>query len=192
MASKAITIAPVEELSFKSSSAVFATVFGLFWLFLEPLGLFELLPSLSGTLGWAAYVALFVASLAGVLAARFLYRRAGYTKLTFLYFTVASSADGADHYVRAPENMQVWHFVHEFLSYLSRGPARERIRQLLFQFDPLLQVGRDGSFVDVGNSLTLAQAGVTNGARCQIRGVVRPERNEPLFSRRTSSETSEP
>lgn len=183
MAGNAITIAPVEELSLKSSSVVFVTIFGLFWLFLEPLGLFGLLPSLSGVLGWAAYLALFCVSFGGVVAVRFLHRRAGYSKLTFVTFTVASSTDGADHFVRAPGNMQVWHFVHEFLSYLSHGPARERIRQLMLHFDPVLQVGREGSFVDVGNSLTLSQAGVINGVRCQIRGISRPERNEPLFSR---------
>jgi hypothetical protein len=192
MASSAITIAPVEELSFKSSSTVFVSVFGLFWLFLEPLGLFGLLPSLSGFFAWATYLGLFFASLTVVIAVRLLYRRAGCSKLTFVTFTVASSADGADHFVRVPENMQVWHFVHEFLSYLSRGPARERIRQLMFHFDPALQISRDGNFVEVSNSLTLSQAGITNGVRCQIRGISRPERDEPLFSRRERSESSEP
>ena len=185
MENKAITIAPVEELSFKSLSAVFVTIFGLFWLFLEPLGMFGLLPSLTSVSGWPAYFGLLCVSLTGVVVTRLLYRRAGYSKLTFVIFTVASSADGADHFVRAPGNMQVWHFVHEFLSYVSRGPARERVRQLMFHFDPVLQVGREGSFVDVGNSLTLLQAGITDGVRCQIRGISRPERNEPLFSRQS-------
>jgi hypothetical protein len=73
-------------------------------------------------------------------------------------------------------------FVYLFLRQLEDGPAREHVRALNRQFDPILQLGKDGHFFDVGNSLTLTQAGILDGVLCQIRGEPKPERGV-LFSR---------
>jgi hypothetical protein len=98
--------------------------------------------------------------------------------------------DGANHLVRAPLNMQVWDFVYLFLRQLEQGPAREHVRALHCQYDPVLQLGKDGSFFDLGNSLTLTQAGIADGALCRIRGEARPERDRVFFSRGASRKAS--
>lgn len=177
-----LTIAHVEGLSLKTAAGVFVTAFGLVWLFIEPLGLFGLLPQLSGWMGFAAYIVMLIAAIAAVRIAVLVRRRYGHLKLTFVTFTVASSTDGADHLVRAPVNMQVWDFVYLFLRKLEDGPAAERVRALNRQFDPILQLGKDGHFIDIGNSLTLTHAGIIDGALCRIRGEPRKERGV-LFSR---------
>lgn len=183
-----LTIAHIEGLSFKATFGIFAAAFGLVWLFIEPLSLFGLLPQISGWTGIAAYLVMLIAAIAAVRVAALIRRHSGHAKLSFVTFTVASSTDGADHLVRAPINMQVWDFVYLFLRELERGPAREHVRALHRQFDPILQLGKDGHFFDVGSSLTLTQAGVIDGVLCRIRGEPRRERNMPMFSRGGTAE----
>ena len=177
MSSKPITIALIPNLGFRASFAIFATTFGLLWLVVEPLGFFGLLPNISGSLAWLAYLSLIGISIASVSIAHVLFRHGGQAKLTFITFTVASSSDGASHLVRAPLNMQLRDFV-----YLSNGPAKERIRQLRTNFEPILQVEKEGGFIDLDQNQTLSQAGVKDGNLCQIRGKPLPER-KPMFSR---------
>jgi hypothetical protein len=174
------TITPAAQgLPVKAWLGVFAGSSGGIWLFVEPLGLFGLVPQLPVLDGAMAYAAMLIAAVLCAAVAAKLYGRYTNAKLTYLTFTVASSSDGADHLVRAPTNMQVWDFLARFLDHLSEGSAAERVKALRWGYDPILQIKRSDSFVDVANSLTLIQAGITDGAMCQIGGKSRPA----LFSR---------
>ena len=53
------------------------------------------------------------------------------------------------------------------------------MKGLRWGHDPVLQLKRSKTFVDVEKDLTLIQTGITDGAICQIRGEPRPA----LFSR---------
>jgi hypothetical protein len=72
---KPLTIAHIEGLSFKAAIGVFVAAFGLVWLFIEPLGLFGLLPQLSGWMGFAAYILMLIAAIAAVRIAVLVRRR---------------------------------------------------------------------------------------------------------------------
>lgn len=180
---KPITITPYGRFPPKVGWSVFVTTFATTWLFVEPLGFFGLVsPSFVG-FGVVGYTGMLVVAVIAVFVAARMYRRYSVSRLDFLIFTVASSSDGLSHLVRAPANMQVTDFVHQFLDYLSKGRGAERVKQLRWHFEPTLQVQNGIQFADIENSLTLSQAGITEGNLCQIRGKPIPKYDGPMFSR---------
>jgi len=178
---KPITIAPATSLPLKAAVGIFIATFGATWLLFEPLGFFGLLPPLDGIAGAVAYAAMILCAVLSVPVSRYAYGRWSGARMTYVEFRVSSSSDGADYLVRAPTNMQVWDFTHQFLRHLSRGPGGERIVAKAEFFDPVLQVKAKRSFVDLDSGDTLKQAGIARGAHCRIRA--NPHRRMIAFSR---------
>ena len=83
--------------------------------------------------------------------------------------------------MRAPVNMQVWDFTYRFIEHLRKGPASDRVESLNRHYDPVFQIEKNTTVLDIDASLTLSQAGITNGVRCQIRG--KPKEHRIMFSK---------
>jgi len=178
-----ITIVPSANLPRYGPVAAFASSFAAIWLYVEPLGLFGLVPPLPAAKGILLYALMIACAIVVTVVWVMLHRRYSYGRLTFITFIVASSSDGADHVVRAPTNMLVDDFLYKFLRYLESGPAGDRIRALQRQHFPVLQLNLNNAISDVPMDKTLSDAGITDGCRCLVRGERYRSPDVPMFSR---------
>ena len=174
------TLGHLPSVTVKQMASLFMTAFGIVWLFLEPMGLFGLYPQFLAKLGWYGYLILAVTALAVTVLGLNLLRRHKFVKIEFINLEVESSIDGCSHYVRAPENIQVWDFVNLFLEHLKRGAVREQIDAMARVYDPVLHVRTGDTDHEITNSLTLKEANLKNGDVCFIKG--QPRKHEVRYS----------
>lgn len=177
----ALTIAPVESLSVKAAASVFFASFGGLWLMVEPMDFFGVLPALTGWIGVLSYLGIFAFAIVAVVFSARIHTLIMRSKMTFVTFTVISATEGGEYLVRAPVSMQIWDFSYRFIEYLRKGPARDRVEWLSRYYDPVFQIEKSATVIDLDAGQTLAQAGITNGARCQLRG--KPKEHRVMFSR---------
>lgn len=177
------TIAPASPMSFKAVASVFVGAFGTIWLFVEPLGLFGLVPVVSAITGVVLYLLMLCAALLVVVAFLRSYRWYKRHNLPFIALNVASASDGAIYSLRVSANMQIGDFLYNFLDLLSRGPGRERVQLFNHRYFPILQVRRGESFVDIDSNLTVSSAGLKDQDFCQVRGEQYRFFNHALYSK---------
>jgi hypothetical protein len=177
------TIAPASPISLKAAASVYVGAFGTIWLFVEPLGLFGLVPPVGGVAGLVSY--LLMLSVAMFLLLAFLRGYQWYKThdLPFVSFKVISASDGATYALRVAENMQVGDFLHDFLRLLSRGPGSEKVKLFSHHYIPILQVCHSGQFLDVDSNVTIGSAGLKDNDICQVRGKLSEVFNCIMFSR---------
>ena len=178
------TIAPTSPITLRAAASVYVGAFGTIWLFVEPLGLFGLVPAVGGVAGLASYLLMLGAAMLVLLAFLRGYQWYKTHDLPFVSFRVTSASDGATYALRVAENMQVGDFLHDFLHLLSRGPGREKVKMFWRRYDPILQVRRDDEFVDLDSNVTIGDAGLKNSDICQVRGELNEVFNRTMFSRR--------
>lgn len=131
-------------------------------------------------LGWYGYLLLTVTALAATISVLPFFRKYKFAKYKFIDLQVESSSDGALHYVRVPENLQVWDFVALFLEHLKKGPARDRVDAISIMYTPVLHVWTNGADLAISDDLTLKEADLKNGDVCFIEG--RPRKREVRYS----------
>lgn len=149
------------------------------WLLLEPIGLFGVNSQFFARLGWYGYLFIILTTTALTIPALDLFRRHRFTKLKFIELRVESSTDGGLHFVRAPENLQVWDFIALFLNHLKKGPAGDTIDAMCRIYIPVLYVRTDDADREILDDLTLREADLKNGDVCFIKG--RPRKDEVRF-----------
>jgi hypothetical protein len=176
------TIAPASPTRLRTAASVFVGAFGTIWLFIEPLGLFGLIPPVGGLLGVASYLLILVAAFLILLLVLRSYRWYKIHDLPFVVLKVVAASDGVTYSLRVAKNMQVGDFLYEFIHLLSRGPGREKVRMFSRRYDPVLQVKRDAKLIDIDSNLTIGGAGLLDGETCQVRGEENARFNTPLFS----------
>jgi hypothetical protein len=181
---KIYTISPVKRPSFRAAAAAYVGTFGVLWLFIEPLGAFGLLPTLNRVWSIGVYAVLILVP--SVLLPFFLrgYRWYKTHNLPLIYLTIHSASDGVTYSIRAAENMQVGDFLSEFSRLLLRGPGHERVEAISHHYYPILQVRRDGQFVDVESNNTIRSAGLRDQDECQVRGQIHEEFNQVMYYKR--------
>ena len=177
------TIAPASPTSFKTVASVFVGAFGTIWLFIEPLGLFGLVPTVGSIMGIVLYLLMLCAALLVVVVFLRSYRWYKIHDLPFIALNVASASDGATYSLRVAANMQVRDFLYDFLNLLSRGPGREKVQLFRRHYLPILQIRRGDAFVDVDSNLTASDAGLKDQDFCQLRGEPHKIDDRILFSR---------
>jgi hypothetical protein len=181
---KTYTIAPIPRVTLAGLGSVYGATFGALWLFIEPLGAFGLIPSVSKLTGLYLYSALIV--IPALVLPVFLrwYRWFKTHELPYVRLKVRSAADGVTYSLRVAENMQISEFLRQYTEILLRGPARNNVESTLRRYYPVLQVNRDGGFVDIDGNLTLHTAGIKDGMECQVRAEEYEHMNQTMFSRR--------
>lgn len=180
---KTYTIAPIPRVTLVGMGSVYVATFGALWLFIEPLGAFGLIPSVSKLSGFYLY-SLLLAVPALVLPAVLRWHRwYKIHELPFVTVRVRSAADGITYSLRAAENMQIVEFLRQYTEILLRGPARSKVAETLRRYYPVLQVSRNGSLVDINGNLTLHAAGIADGEECHVRAQEFEDRNIVMFSR---------
>lgn len=177
-------VAPMPTLEWKGILSVFCAAFAAFWLAIEPMGFFGLIPQQAGLSGVIGYFAMVVGAACAVAVYVWGYRWMKIFHLPFISLTVTSASDGISYSIRAAANMQAGEFVHRFLHILAKGPARQRVELFRSRYIPVLQVQRDGALVDIDGGTTLSIAGLRDGDVCQVRAEPNPIFKGTLFSRR--------
>lgn len=181
---KTYTIAPLPRVTLVSTGSFYVATLGALWLFIEPLGVFGLIPAVGKLSGFYLYSLLLVTP---ALALPVLLRWHRWYKthdLPFVRLTVRSATDGVTYSLRVAENMQVAEFLRQYTKILLRGPARSNVEATLRRYYPVLQANRDGSLVDVDGNLTLHAAGIKDGEECRVRAQQYEHENQVMFSLR--------
>lgn len=184
------TIAPVHQFTLVGMGSVYLFTFGALWLFIEPLGAFGIMPSVSKLSGFFLYSLLLVVPALGLPVFLRWHRWYKTHDLPFVKLNVRSAADGVTYSLRVAENMQITEFLRRYTEILLSGPARANVEAALRRYYPVLQVNRCGVFADIDGSLTLHAAGIKDGAECQVRAQEYPNMNRVMFSRASSRVSS--
>jgi hypothetical protein len=180
---KTYTIAPVSRITLGGMGTMYIAIFGALWLFIEPLGAFGLIPSVSKPSGLYLYCVLLVVPACALLAFLRWYRWYKTHRLPFLNLTVRSSADGVTYSLRVAENMQIDEFLRRYTEILLRGPAKDKVEGTLRRYYPVLQVKREERLVDINGNLTLHTACIKDGEECHVRAQEYDHLNEVMFCR---------
>ena len=180
---KTYTIAPVPPVSVKALASAYVGAFAILWMFLEPMGTLGLIPQLTRSSGALVYVLLLL--VAAVVAVGFIraYRWGKTHNLPSTTVTIKSAADGATYYLRISENMQIGDALEQYVAILLKGPARDQVRAVESRHYPVLQVYRNGEYIDLNSNLTIREAGLANGDECQVRAQIYEHFNRTMFSR---------
>lgn len=179
---KTYTIAPAPRVTLAGMGSVYVAVFALLWLFIEPLGAFGLIPSLSKMSGFYLYSALLVIPAFVLLALLRWYRWYKIHHLPFVRLSVRSAADGVTYSLRVAANMQIAEFLRQYTEILLSGPARNAVESTVRRYYPVLQVRRGGELVDIDGNATLHIAGIKDGEECQVRAQEYEHWNQVMFS----------
>ncbi len=176
-------IAPLPNTSLSGVVRAYVGVFGILWLFVEPLGAFGLIPTLTTSSATYVYALLILLPAIGLFL--FLRWRRWYKTqdLPFLLISIRSTADGVTYSLQVAENMQVNDFLCQFIKILAKGPAKESINAILLRHYPVLQVKRDGKYIDIDSNISLHAAGIKTGDECQLRAQMYEHLNQVMFSR---------
>ncbi len=177
------TIAPVPRITLVGMGSVYVATFGCLWLFIEPLGAFGLIPSVGKLEGFYLYALLLVVPAFTLPAFLRWYRWHKSHDLPFVTLSVRSAVDGVTYSLRVAENMQISEFLRQYTELLRRGPAQKAVDATLQRYYPVLQVQRDGKFVDVDGNGTLHAACIKDGEQCQVRAKEYEHMNQVMFSR---------
>lgn len=180
---KTYTIAPVSRVTLTGMGSVYVATFGTLWLFIEPLGAFGLIPTVSKLAGFYLYALLLVVP-ALVLPALLRWHRWYKTHdLPFVKLKVRSASDGITYSLKVAENLQIAEFLRQYIEILLRGHARSNVAATLSRYYPVLQANRDGRLVDIDSNLTLHAAGIEDGEECQVRAQEYEHMNQVMFCR---------
>lgn len=180
---KTYTIAPVPPVTAKALASAYIGVFALLWMFVEPMGAFGLIPQLTKSSGALVYALLLLTSAAAVVGFLRAYRWSKTHDLPSTTLMIKSTADGATYHLHISENMQIGDALTQYVAILLKGPARDQVKATVSRHYPVLQVRRDGEYIDLDSNLTIREAGLANGDECQVRAQIYEHFNQVMFSR---------
>lgn len=180
---KTYTIAPVLPISAKALASAYVGAFAILWMFVEPIGAFGLIPQFKKSSGALMYALLLLASAVVVVGFLRVYRWSKTHDLPSITLMIKATADGATYHLRISENMQIGDALAQYVAILLQGPARDQVKATAFRHYPVLQVRRDGEYIDLNSNLTLREADLANGDECQVRAQIYEHFNRVMFSR---------
>ena len=95
--------------------------------------------------------------------------------------TLLSHHDNSQQQLKVRADLQIAEFLEQLLASLAEGENGERVAQMRECYEPVLELVRGGSELELGDEQTLAQAGVVEGDTVQI--AARPIKEKLLFCR---------
>jgi hypothetical protein len=151
----------------------FLAVLGALWLFIETSAFFNIGSESFRNLGIAGYLSLIVISLAVVLLVEYYKKRKYLGSLEFIKITILIATDGSRHLVEVPKDLNIGIFIEQFIKYLEKGLIGAKIKEALNYYDPHLEVQNGEDFERVSSEITFREAGISDGATCRLKGVVK-------------------
>lgn len=172
---KTLRITQLQPWDWKKKLGWFAAVFGLIWLFLDPLFTMLNFESWLDRFGVVGYIAIYLLSYIIVMVAEGIDSDRKTGKLAFVHFEVVLTESGERHCVEAPYDMLVKEFTENFLENVSTSKKSSmRIAARDF-FNNKLLINTGGIFQPTSDQHTLREAGITENAECRIEGEIKLE-----------------
>lgn len=165
----------VPKMDWKKRLALFGGTFAALWLFIEPLGLFNVASDTFRDLGVVGYLTLIGVSFAAVLLVEYVKKRKYLGSLDFITITVLITTDGSRHTVQVPYDLNIETFIELFTNYLKKGASGSKIAEIIAYYYLFLQVQQGDEFHTVSSSATFRQVNISDGAICQLKGVVKTD-----------------
>lgn len=177
---KTITLGHIPHLETKSYLMIFLGVFATLWTFIEPLGFFGLIPQLTANLGILGYLSLLLfAAIISTISFKFI-RSVKFKKQEFVEFIFESSSDGHDHSLRCPKNTQIHDLTNFIIEYMENGEAKERVKSIRYNYDPVLYLKRDDQEIQLDKSKTVSENKLIETDRLFIKAI--PKKVDIRFS----------
>ena len=95
--------------------------------------------------------------------------------------TLLSHQDNSQQQLKVRADLQITEFLEQLLASLAKGENGERVAQMRECYEPVLELVRGESELELRDEQTLAQAGVVEGDTLQI--AARPLKEKLLFCR---------
>ena len=106
------------------------------------------------------------------------------TAVQLISLTLLSHHDNTQQQLKVSADLPIAEFLKQLLESLAKGENGERVAQMRECYEPVLELVRNGSEVELKDELTLAEAGVIAGDTVQI--AARPLKEKLLFCRYSS------
>ncbi len=103
------------------------------------------------------------------------------TSVQALSLTLLSHHDNSQQRLEVHADLHISEFLEQLLASLAEGENRERVAQMRKCYEPVLELVRRGSELELEGELTLKEAGIVDGDTIQI--AARPLKEKLLFCR---------
>lgn len=154
---KAIIIGHIAHLETKSYLMISLGVFATLWTFIEPLGFFGLIPQLTANLGILGYLSIILSAvIISTIFSKFI-RSVKFKNQEFVEFIFESSSDGQDYLLKCQKNTQIYDLTNLIIEYLENGEAKDRIKSLRYNYDPVLYLKRGDQEIELDKSKTISE-----------------------------------
>lgn len=155
--------------SFRKYFCVFISIFGVIWLFLEPL--VAIISNPLAALGLWRYFILIILPAAITALVYYIDRYHQLGKERFIKLEVILTTSGKHYIVEAPQDMRTEEFVNKLLVRLSHEIDPE-VAKL---YDHKLLYRNEDSYDDIEDDSTLLDGGVRNGGEAMILSEIKPK-----------------
>lgn len=168
-------IARTPSLSWKARLGTFVSIFGVIWLFVDPLNTLVFGSNFLPNLGTLGYVGLVIFSAFLTALVEFITMLQLKSRMTFVALNVTLTEDGTQHMVEVPKDMNIDSFISLFLKEQSQhtNAGTYVARHDLYHWFLVAKQGDE--YKVVPGDKTIAEAGLLDGAAFGIRGDILPE-----------------
>ena len=161
--------------SWKIRLSTFVGVFGILWLFLDPLLTLVIDISVIESLGIWGFLALFILSTLATFFVELLNRRREIGNITFIPIVLVLTENGTRHRIQAPIDMQIDIFLSLLIEKYTRQAAPKTLLSVLHIFDVKLSVVREEGTVELAGDKTFREVGLQDSAICYLKGHIKSE-----------------
>lgn len=166
-----LRIARVPLWSWRIRIITFVGIFGTCWLFLEPLGYFDItICSFKlSSLGIKGYIGLLVIVALVTFLVEYIKRIRAVGTISFTVLNIILTEDGVKIKTEVPQNMGVGQFIKFFLDEVSKDAPPKTALSRAYMYEHTLLVERKAEYVPVDSEKTISEAGLMNEDVCKIR-----------------------
>jgi hypothetical protein len=159
-----IELIKVNGLTWKQLAALFASSFGIIWLFIEPLNAFGLTDNFNG---WLVYAFLMLCSIMITLLFDIVARKHNKSKFHWIEVTIIFRTEGARYQVKAPRDMSIRSFIIR-LGEVLHARGAELLKWNIEHQEVVLDYWRDGKAVRAKSDRSFLEQNIPNGSECDL------------------------
>lgn len=163
----------------------FVWVFGLIWLFIEPLTALDIIPDKLPDLKawWYLILVILVLVFTSLFVFKGFFREYLVGKMNFIPFDLALTEIGTRYQIEAPEDMRIGEFLNLFLKKVENSVsldsdlsiARHRL------YENTLMLRQERGLKELDSLLTIGEIGLTENDVCEIHGEIKPVYTHVLY-----------
>ncbi len=152
---------------------VFASTFGVLWLMLEPLGLFQILSEEFKRAGIYGYLSLLVVSFVISLGYWHYKNSSEIKKYELLVFKIVITETGSSYQIKTPKFLNVKKFLILFLDHVQFVEDVKEVKTLRRLTEPYLVKFNNDTYESLDESKSLWDVGIRDKNECRIQGGIK-------------------